>query len=403
MVVSKLKIFSDNTRGASVMEVLLAMAIIAMATPFVYNQIAQTNHTIHDMAVARHIMSTRDATLNFVRMNQDKWPDIAQIILDDSELGTISPDAAAGIIDKYTVNGATITDVYLAFEMSDNELRTNKIARHIGGDAAVVGADSVAYGNTWAVSAPDFMPGDLVYRISRDVAGEDTSRYLHRATSGTDDLNVMGRDLNMARHHIYNVATIDADSARVKNGNAVFVNATDIIANTVYFSSGANFDNADVSVGDMRVSGDMSGFKNVYADNINGNKYTTAGRIITDRATITNAVNVANDLILKSDSSRTISGFTGISANSVVAPYISAEEMIFYDNFGLTISGELLMSTTSPLKIGNWVFPSTKPPAFTTFSVSRATLPDMPSRNGFADIMRSGWMGNVQTIISTID
>ncbi|MBQ7290082.1 MAG: hypothetical protein IJW84_04285 [Alphaproteobacteria bacterium] len=403
MTVFKTKIFSNQNRGASITEVLLAMAIIAIATPFVYNQIAKTNHTIHDIAVARRVMSTRDNALNFVRMNQDKWPTPAQIRLDDTELAAISPDAAAGLIDKYSVNGAVITDVYLAFELADEQLRTNKIARHIGGDAAVVGPDNIAYGNTWAVAAPDFVPGDLVYRISRDVVGTDTSRYLHRATSGEDKLNVMERDLDMARHHVYNVATASAKSARIKNGNATFVDTDSATANTIYFSSGANIDGTDVSVGNLRVSGDMSGFRNVYADNINGDKFTTTGRIITDRATILDSVNVSGDFIVKSDSTRTISGFTGISVNSVATPYISTEEMIFYENFGLTVSGELLMSTTPPLKIGNWVFQSTKPPAFSKFELSRGTLPTAPSRNAFSPLIRSGWMGNIQTTISTIN
>lgn len=403
MIVSRLKIFTDQNRGASITEVLLAMAIIAMATPFVYNQIAKTNRTLRDISVARRIMSSRDSVLNFVRMNQDKWPENAQIRLDEKELGAVSADAVAGLIDKYSVNGATITDVYLAFEMGDKDLRTNQIARHIGGDAAVVGTDSVAYGNTWAVAAPDFMPGDLIYRISRDVAGTDTSRYLHRATSGEDNLNVMERDLDMARHHVYNVATATAKSARIKNGNAMFVDADSATADTIYFSSGANVDGTDVSMGNIRVSGDMSGFRNVYADNINGNRFTTTGRIITDRATVLGDINVSGDFVIKSDSSRTISGFTGISANSVATPYISTEEMIFYDNFGLTVSGELLMSTTPPLKIGGWTFQSTKPPAFSKFKLSRGEIPSAPSRGEFAPLIRSGWMGNVQTTISTIN
>ena len=403
MTVFKTNIFLNQNRGASITEVLLAMAIIATATPFVYSQIAKTNHTIHDIAVARRVMSTRDNALNFIRMNQDKWPTPAQIRLDDTELAAISPDAVAGLIDKYSVSGAVITDVYLAFELADEQLRTNKIARHIGGDAAVVAPDKIAYGNTWAVAAPDFMPGDLVYRISRDVVGTDTSRYLHRATSGEDKLNVMERDLDMARHHVYNVATASAKSARIKNGHETFVNTDSATANTIYFSSGANIDGTDVSVGNLRVSGDMSGFRNVYADNINGDKFTTTGRIITDRATILDSVNVSGDFVIKSDSTRTISGFTVISASSVAAPYISTEEMIFYENFGLTVSGELLMSTTPPLKIGDWVFQSTKPPAFSKFELSRGALPSAPSRNAFSPLIRSGWMGNIQTTISTIN
>ena len=213
----------------------------------------------------------------------------------------------------------------------------------------------------------------------------------------------MGRDLDMAHHHVYNVSGVVASSAQIKNGNALFVDAKDITATTAYFSSGANISGSDVSLGAVRVSGDMSGFKNIYADNVNGHGYTTTGRIITDRATITNSINVANDMIIKSDTSRTISDFTGISVSSVAVPFVSAEEMIFHDNFGLTISGELLMSTTSPLKIGNWVFPSTTPPQFSSFTLSRATRPAMPSRGEFRPLLRTGWQDTIQTTISTIN
>ncbi|MBQ2017269.1 MAG: hypothetical protein II208_01935 [Alphaproteobacteria bacterium] len=401
MIVINRRIFSDsvhNSRGASITEVLLAVAIVALAMPFVYSKILQTNHSVRDIAVARRIMSVRDGALNFVRMNQDRWPDVAQIRLEATELASISPDAESGFIDKYSVRGATITDVYLAFAASDQDLRTSQIARHIGGDAAVVGADGIAYGNTWAVSAPDFAPGDLIYRISRDVSGEDTSKYLHRATSGEDDLNVMARDLDMSYHHVYNVATMSAESARIKNASATFVETPEMLADTVYFSSGANMNGQNVSISDIRVTGDLSGFRNIYATNLNGRGYSTSGRIVTDRAMITNSVNVSNDFVLKSDSSRTISGFAGISASTVLTPYIATQEIMFYDNFGLTISGELLMSTTSPLKVGNWVFPSTTPPQFKEFNLSRAKIPSAPSRGEFDALYRDDWKGQVQIL-----
>ena len=394
------RIFNNQSCGASMLEVLLAMAIVATATPFVYSQIARTNQTIHDVAVAHRITETRDNVLNFVRMNQDKWPDAAQIKLADEELATISDFPTAGFIDKYTVNGAAITDVYLAFDLQDTNLRTSQIAKHIGSDAAVVGDDGVAFGDMWAVSAPGFNAGNLIYRISRDVAGEDTSKYLHRGTSGEDNLNVMGRDLDMNSYNVYNVATLTAKSTQTKNANATFVESDSIAANTVYFSSGATIESDDVTLGAVRVSGDVSGFRNIYAMDMNGRGYTTSGRIITDRAQITGSVNVANDLIMKSSSSRTVSGFTGITVNSVMAPYVTAEEMIFYDNFGLTISGELFMSTTSPLKIGSWIFPSTKPPQFSNFTLARAKLPTPVSKNEFKPLMNSGWKTTVVSVIS---
>lgn len=385
------KFLSENNRGASITEVLLAMAIVAIAAPFVYSQIAQTNDTIRDIAYSRRVLSVRDDVLNFVRINQDKWPDVVQIKLDSAELQEIAPNAVAGFIDKYNISGAVITDVYLAFDMAKSSLRANKIAKHIGGDAGVVDFDGIAYGSSWAVTAPDFKVGDLIYRVSRDIAGEDTTKYLHRATSGEDDLNVMARDLDMDSHHIYNVATVTAESVKARNANAKFLTAANLTANSVYFSAGANMDGQDVKIDNLRVNDDMYGFRNIYANNLNGHSYTTKGNIITDRATILNTINVANNLVLKSDSTRTISDFTGISVSSVLAPYLSCDEIAFHNDSGLTVSGELLMSTTIPLRIGNWSFPSLVPPTFTKFTVSNAQLPDKPLDSEFRFLLRAGW------------
>ncbi len=391
MVVCKTKIFTDCAPGTSMTEVLLTMAIVALVSPFLYNQIADANHNIRDMAVAQNIIGMRDDVLNFVRMHQDAWPDVAQIKLADDELNGISEMPVAGFIDKYNVRGATITDVYLAFDLNTDLLRTNRIARHIGGAAAIVGDDGVAYGENWAVMAPDFNPGNLIYRISRDVSGEDKSKYLHRGGASEDNLNVMQRNLNMGGHDVYNVGGVAAKSAQIKNGSAMFIGADNMVATSVYFSDGATMDGGAADVGALRVSGDISGFRNIYADALNGRSFTTNGRIIADRATITNSVNVANDMVLKSDTLRTISGFSGLSVNSVATPYISAEEIIFYDNFGLTVSGELMMSTTSPLKIGSWVFPSITPPKFNDMTLGRAAIPNMPQRGEFGPLMISGW------------
>lgn len=391
MIAFKTKIFDTSNSGASITEVLLAMAIIAMATPFVYRQVAKTNQTIRDIAIANAIMSTRDSVLNFIRKNQDKWPETVQIQLDSTDLASISPDAFTGFIDKYSVIGTTITDVYLAFKIDDSNLHANKIAKHIGSDAAVVSDNGIAYGNSWAVAAPDFQTGDLIYRITRNISGQDTSKYLHRATSGEDDFNVMMRDLNMNKHHIYNTSTVIAESAKINNANAVFVNSDNLDAKNVYFSSGANMDGQNVYFGNLRITGDMYGFRNIYADNLNGSKFTTTGRIITDRANILNSIKVGNNMVVKSDSTRSISGFTVISAGSVLTPFVYSEEMMFYDNFGLTVSGELLMSTTTPLRIGNWGFPSTRPPMFSKFEISRAKIPEAVTHTEFDNIIKPGW------------
>jgi hypothetical protein len=96
--------------------------------------------------------------------------------------------------------------------------------------------------------------------------------------------------------------------------------------------------------------------------------------------------------VLKSDTSKTISGFAGLSTGTVVAPFLSTEEIVFYEDFGLTVSGELLVSTVAPIQIGRWVFPSTTPPRFSKFTISRTTNPSMPDKQEFDAIMKSGWM-----------
>ena len=372
-------------------EVLLALAIIALATPFVYNQVANTNRTLRDIALAKAVMASRDDVLNFVRMNQGSWPDNVQIKLDGTDLSVIAPDATAGFIDKYNVSGATITDVYLAFKIDDSKLHAGKIAKHIGDAAAVVGDDGIAYGSTWAVAAPDFNAGDLIYRVSDDSSSKDTSRYLHRATSGEDDFNVMMRDLNMARYNIHNIATLSSEFFGGKNTNTGFINSDDVAAQNIYFSSGANMDGEKVWFKNLRVTGDMYGFRNIIADTLNGASFTTSGRVIADKVNVLNSIKVGNNLVLKSDTTRSISGFTAISASSALVPFVSSEEIIFHDNFGLTVSGELLMSTTVPLRIGSWNFPSTKPPQFSKFDLKRASRPKMPNVDSFDAVTRTGW------------
>ena len=171
----------------------------------------------------------------------------------------------------------------------------------------------------------------------------------------------------------------------------MFLDASVIDTNNLYFPSGANLNSANVAVGSMRVTGDTSGFKLISADKLNGDKYTTNGRIITDRATIGNSVNVAGNLIIKSTSGATSSGFGGIAMNKLLTPYISTIDMAFFENYGITVSGELLLAGKAPLKIGSWVFPSTTPPSFSKFILTRATLPATPDADEFKILTHKDW------------
>lgn len=401
MTVNKTKIFNNENAGASILEVLMSMAIVAIAVPFVYSQISETNNNIRDMAIAKNITSLRPTVLNFIRLNQDAWPDVVQIRMNEEDLQMIADDVNAGFIDKYVVNGASITDVYLSFKTGSTNLRAANIAHHIGDDAAVVGADGIAYGRTWAVAAPEFNIGDLIYRITRDVAGEDKTKYLHRGSSGEDELNVMLRDLDMGGYNIYDIGGVFASASRIRDVTSTFVTTTDLAADSIYFSNGANMSGNDVSIGSLRVTDDIIGFRNIYAKKLNTNGFTTSGRIIADKATITNSLTVARDMNLKSDSARTISSFVGINAGTVYTPFLSTTEIVFPESFGLTVSGELMMSTNSPIKFGSWNFPSVTPPSFNELSIGRTQIPGVPGADEFGALMSNDWQsvmprGNIE-------
>lgn len=381
-----------SQRGASMTEVILAVAVIVAVSPFMYNQILNMTRDSEDIAKANQIVKYRDGIINFLRVNQNKWEDADEIKMTDEEIKEIAPLAHTVFIDKYKVNGATITEAYLAFTIPQSGYRVANIAKQIGEDAAIVREDGVAYSQSWAVSAPeDFYVGDLIYRVSRDFEGADKSKFLHRGTMGEDNLNQMQRNLHMNNFNIFNVSDIDAVSAKIVDVDAVFLNASVVDANNIYFSSGANMNSANMAVGSMRVTGDTNGFKTIRADKLNGNKYTTNGRIIADRATIGNSINVSGNLILKSASATTSSGFGGISMNKLLTPYISATDMSFFENYGITVSGELLLAAQAPLKIGTWVFPSVTPPSFSKFILTRATLPVTPDIDEFKKLTGKDW------------
>lgn len=385
----------NQERGASISEVILAVAVVVAVSPFMYNQIIDMSNESKDIAKANQIVSVRDDVINFLRMNQNKWDDVAEVKLSDADLEAISPIAHSGYVDKYKVNGATISDVYLAFHIPESEFRAANIAKHIGEDAAIVREDGIAYSQSWAVTAPDdFYVGDLIFKISRDFDGEDKTKFLHRGTMGEDGLNKMQRDLHMNNFNIFNADDIDAVSAKIIDVDSVFLESDIVDANSVYFSSGANMNSASISIGSMRVTGDTNGFKMISADKLNGDKYTTNGRLIVDRATIGNSLNVAGNLVLKSTSAKSVSGFSGVSMNKLLTPYLSTTDLVFFENFGITVSGELLLSGKAPLKIGSWVFPTVTPPSFSKFILTRGTMPSVPDSDEFKKITSKNWQTN---------
>ena len=64
---------------------------------------------------------------------------------------------------------------------------------------------------------------------------------------------------------------------------------------------------------------------------------------------------------------------------------------MFFENFGITVSGELLLAGTAPLRIGGWAFPSLTPPSFSKLVLTRASVPPVPDADEFEKIISKDW------------
>lgn len=402
---------SLQSRGASLIETLLSIAIIAAILPFAYYRLSETSRDITDISIAQRVIDYKSSMLNFARLNNQFWPNNAQIKISDEDINWITADMGSGadnirpyvgFIDKYDIKNAETVDIYLAFEIKNaDNLRNAKIARAIGADAGVAGDDGIAYGVTgnWAAASQDFVTGDIVYRISVNLSDNGFDKYLHKVETDRG-LNQMQRDLYMSNHDIFDAGNLVSNTAEVSQIYANLANAATVQTAEIFFQNGANINPVDTSIGFLRVAGDVVGFRNIYTDKFSGGGTTWSGQggIVTDRATINNSVNVGKNMYLRSLYSKTVSGFSVISAHMVYAPFVSTGHLNFAPGFGLTISGELLFSSIdAPVKLGNWEFPSNvTAPTFNELYLLKTSSAEVAESlpatgGGFEKITESGW------------
>lgn len=276
----------NSQRGASVLEVIFAIALVMAITPFMFNQISEMAQTVKDVSAARDIVNLRSDIVNYVRANQQNWED-GNMVISDDDLHDLAPDAHAGFIYKETIQGATMTEVYLAFAIDASKYRASNIAKYIGNDAAIVHGDNVAYSDTWSVSAPDaFNSGDLIYRISRDFEGDNQNVYLHRGTGGGDNLNHMQRPLHMNGNDMVNVGNVIGNvnkNAQITTGYTEYLTVGtegSVTTEGAIFQHGATIKASTINIGndlsvDLQPNSEIAGFAsiNIVPDDVDPEVY----------------------------------------------------------------------------------------------------------------------------------
>ena len=266
-------------RGASVTEVIFAIGLVIAVTPFIYNQVSEMTHVVHDVSVAHQITGTRDNVLEFMRTSQNNFHDGSNEIV-DTTLNTIAPGAAKGIVFLVPVDGTSNIknlESYLLFSVDDTKYRASSIAKYIGSDAAVVGDDNRAYAKDWAVELPSSWSdvletgeSHLVYRITRDFGGDDKTLYLHRSNDLGDGLNTMLRNLHMGDNFLQNVNEFHTKSiiARSINNTPLVKVGQDLIAENVSLYNGANIEGGTVDFHVLDVMKDLRWFETVTAQQL---------------------------------------------------------------------------------------------------------------------------------------
>ena len=391
----------SSERGAQLLETLLAIGLVAAMAPFVYNRVAEISRDIIDVSVARQINNFSVPMTGFIRANFAGWGDNAFFemspeILDTIHIAQIQP--AVAFVEKFRHNAGATVEAYIVFPSEFDTIRTHRIARHLGMDAAVVDTSNVAFSAAggWSIHSDGFAENDLVFRIVVEFPIDDSRNFLHRVMMSDEMMNTMERDILMARNNIWDIGTLGARILESSRIDTYFIAAQNITADYAIFPHGAGLDATNIRFGALRVMGDIFGFRNFIAGTFTGGggsgNWAGAGEIIADRATFHDGINVNNNMIVNAPGMRTVSGFTALRAHTLMTPLVIADEMFFAGSAGIVISNELSRGgNIGPVRFGAWNFPASIAPRFVNINLTRTTLRTEQPRDLDA-IMSSNWM-----------
>ena len=307
----------SSQRGASMLEVVLAIALVLMLIPFMYYQIADMNNAVNDVAIANKIVKLQDRVIDYIRVKQSDFPanNTAQGFTAD-ELEALAPADRRPYAGWVVKNPNGYTEIYLAFRF-DSSYKNANIAKYIGSDAAIVSDDDkTAYARDWAVAFgadSGLKAGDLIFKITHNFSDSDSAKFLHRGTiggSGKNKLNRMLADLNMNNNNLFyirdmkvhedpenNSAQADINSVRA---NTLLLNGDKsyklLDTKSAIFSLGANAENVTANFTNLTVREDLINFGTIDTNDIYAKKLSVFD------ANLNTSINVKNLKLGSSDS-----------------------------------------------------------------------------------------------------
>ena len=125
----------QEQRGASLMEMLFAIAITALVVPFAYRQITDVGTNLRTLGIAKQLVENAIPVRNHIRLFAAEFPEDQLIEVEtDDEFERIYVYNADGSIAAFVVTKAFRDDI----------LTAHRIANLIGMDAAVVDAQFIS-------------------------------------------------------------------------------------------------------------------------------------------------------------------------------------------------------------------------------------------------------------------
>lgn len=214
-------------RGGALVELLLCVAIAAVALPFLFRYQMRAAARAENIAVAAQMSKLSDALERYMTDNRDEFlrtvgRNITRVNLADLGQYGIDDDFIESNADRYQLrvlkNGvgdnATLQGVVVMSAGDIGPMRTHEIAA-VGDNMGVVSATH-AYDvfSTWRTSAVDIgLRGDDNAIVAKTGVHRGAAQYLWRVPSENANDATMMSALNLGARDITNITFTDTDSA----------------------------------------------------------------------------------------------------------------------------------------------------------------------------------------------
>lgn len=261
------KIILDNERGATLVEMLLALALAAIILPFIANFQKSRIERAENIAITREMDLIQGALERYIELNRKELlapvgKNIVRVNIADLEdygvpTATIEKhgdNLQVRVLKSGDASNSILQGIVVLNDKNITPMKTREII-NLGGQKMGFVEEGKAIGafGTWHANTSDLgisSAGGIV-ETTRTTLGEE--KYLWRLPSENESDATMLSPLNLAGHNIINAKFADSRSAQFEE----ILKSEKIVANKITFQNRTTVDN-DFTASDVVVSGTLS-------------------------------------------------------------------------------------------------------------------------------------------------